>query len=265
MKKSLSITLIIIVAFMLVNILGKRLISEVLAEEFQLLGLALLRVLMLVFTLWLLFTDELVQWKYLFKNNLFFTSLSIGLIAISIYKVSNRILIEDRIITDFKHYSYFAQCLSVGFFEEFFSRVFVFARICYHFKYSSSKNIFSYVAISSIIFGFLHLTNLFNPSYDVLSVFTQIVFAIMIGFVFQTLLLTFKNILFVGALHALINYYGMLKTELFEVVSTDNESPIIAFRDSMIFLILIGVIIIPICYFTLRKNQNLLYGTHVSN
>ena len=265
MKKSLSITLIIIVAFMLMNILGKRLISEVLAEEFQFLGLALLRVSMLVFTLWLLLTDELVQWKYLFKNNLFFTSLSIGLIAISIYKVSNRIVIEDRIITNFRHYSYFAQCLSVGFFEEFFSRVFVFTRICYHLKYSSSKNTFSYVAISSIIFGFLHLTNLLNPSYDVLSVFTQIVFAIMIGFVFHTLLLTFKNIIFLGVLHALFNYFGMLKTKLFQVVSIDDESATIAFRDSMISLLLIGVIIIPICYFKIRKNQNLLYGTNDSN
>ncbi len=244
---------------MLVNILGKRLISEILADEFQFMGLALLRVLMLVFTVWLLFQDQLLEWKYLFKNNILFISISIGLIAISVNTVSDRILLEERTITDFKHYSYLTQCLSVGFFEEFFSRVFVFTRVCYRLKYNSNKNVFLYVAISSIIFGMLHLTNLLNPNYDVLSVLTQILFAIMIGFVFQTLLFTFKNIIFVGVLHALFNYFGMLKTKLFGVVSIDVESPEIAFRDSMISLILIGIIVIPICYFAVRKNRNLLY------
>ena len=76
---------------------------------------------------------------------------------------------------------YIGSLLMVGFLEEIIFRGFLF-------KAMSKDNVRTAIIVSSITFGIGHIVNLFNGSgADILSNFSQVCYAIAIGFLFVTL------------------------------------------------------------------------------
>lgn len=129
------------------------------------------------------------------------------------YYQMNLLLIDETLVRNNKtHFDYIIRCLSTGFFEEILFRVFVFYGLLKLFNF---KKLIHPIWIASLIFGMAHLSNIINPEIVSLSVLTQIVFAVFIGFFFQSILIYTRSYILVAVLHGAVNYFGMYKSYLF--------------------------------------------------
>ena len=145
-------------------------------------------------------------------------------------------------------------CLAVGLFEELFFRVFVFHYLLEILAPRKNKLILSIIS-TSLIFGFAHLTNLFNPEYHKISVINQVLFAASIGFVFQSIYIRTRSLTIITCLHALINFFGSYKNNLLEDV--DNIESQFTFNDFMTtfltILMFTILVVLPLSYLLIRK------------
>ncbi len=101
-------------------------------------------------------------------------------------------------------------CLLTALFEELIFRGVVFLLLAERLP-NSKKGLFLAVLISSLIFGFSHLLNIFTGA-NVASTFLQIGYSILTGGMFAFALIKTKNILFSILLHAVYNFGGLLFT-----------------------------------------------------
>lgn len=74
------------------------------------------------------------------------------------------------------------------------------------------------IVSTSMLFGLAHLSNLFNPDFDILSVINQILFAISIGLFLQSLYIRTRSLILIICIQALINYFGTYKSVLLKPV-----------------------------------------------
>src|SRR5690606_2227881 len=122
--------------------------------------------------------------------------------------VGNEIYQKNILVSSFEKFLYLISCIATGFYEELFFRVLVFSLIWDYFR-NKIHDVLKSVLLSSLFFGLINFINLFKiQSYAIV---IQVLFAIGIGLLFQSILLRFKNILLIIGLHALINYFGMYK------------------------------------------------------
>lgn len=99
-------------------------------------------------------------------------------------------------------------CFFVGFFEEVLFRgivLLLFLERCE----KSVKSVFKAIIYSSLIFGFVHLFNLFSGA-GIGSVVLQIGYSFLLGCMWATILIITKNIWFCIAMHAIYNFCGLL-------------------------------------------------------
>ena len=102
-------------------------------------------------------------------------------------------------------------CLSVGIFEEMAFRGCVLMYLLKSRK-DSRKGIFMAIFWSSVVFGLIHLINLFTSS--PLAVLLQIGYSALIGALCSLVLLATKNIWLCVLLHATYNFVGNVVSEL---------------------------------------------------
>ena len=101
---------------------------------------------------------------------------------------------------------YVLVCLGVGFFEEMAFRGCVFM-LCLKKRTARKIDIFLAIVFSSIVFGIIHLVNLFfGASFG--SVILQIGYSALIGALCSVVLLLTRNIWICVILHALYNFCG---------------------------------------------------------
>lgn len=102
--------------------------------------------------------------------------------------------------------------LSSAFLEEMLFRALILGLLIS--KYHTDKNgIFKSVMISSLMFGFLHVLNLWtNPDASLRGVLNQIYAATCIGFMYSSIYLKTKNILPLSIAHFLSNFFASINT-----------------------------------------------------
>lgn len=102
-------------------------------------------------------------------------------------------------------FTYAIFCLSVGFFEEMAFRGCAFMFLMKK-RVDTKKGIFIAIALSSVVFGIVHLINLFTSSPG--AVFLQIGYSALIGALCSVVLLETGNIWFCVLLHSIYNFCG---------------------------------------------------------
>lgn len=101
---------------------------------------------------------------------------------------------------------YGAVCLSVGFFEEMAFRGCIFTVVLQRMK-KSRLGVFFAIVISSVIFGLVHLVNLFAGG-SVGGVILQTGYSFLIGGMCAVILVKTKNIWYCVVLHGVYNFAG---------------------------------------------------------
>ena len=107
---------------------------------------------------------------------------------------------------DFLYFA--AYCLSVGLFEEFVFRGVVFSALASSFS-KDRKGMIKTFVVSSVVFGLVHLFNLFGGA-GVVPTLLQVVYTTLMGGVFAFVLMKTKNLLCCAFVHALYNFGGLL-------------------------------------------------------
>lgn len=250
-KKIILITFI----FSFINIFFKIITSS--NDKIFFLTKSIINLTFLGITYYLINKDSTFKIELVFKNKILSITTSVLLIYLSVKHISSEIFIKKITINDWYHFSYFFQCLTTGFFEEFFCRLLLFGLICNSLKDYNHGNYYKEIVTTSLIFGLLHLTNLFNPDYDIISVINQMMFAFIVGVLLQCLLIRFKNILFTSILHGLINYNSMAKAKLFkiETPAASSISTLEDFMQSFITFIILCIIVLVFGYFLIKNRK----------
>jgi membrane protease YdiL (CAAX protease family) len=150
----------------------------------------------------------------LIKNWQVFILIIVVVAYLSYSNTQNIIDSKDLDISRYFHISYIFESFATGFFEEILFRVFIFYSLVNSNFFRPETRVFKSYILTSLIFGFCHITNLFH--YELYSVINQILLAFGLGLIFQMLFTKYKNILFIASLHALINYFGMRNSTLFK-------------------------------------------------
>ena len=101
---------------------------------------------------------------------------------------------------------YAVECFLVGLFEETAFRGCVFMLVLEK-RHKTKKDIFFSIIFSSLIFGAIHIVNLFAGS-GIVPVILQLGYSFLIGSMCAVILLVTKNIWFSVVIHALFNFAG---------------------------------------------------------
>jgi membrane protease YdiL (CAAX protease family) len=247
--------ILIISLFALINIFSKIIISSDNKNIFVL--QSILKLSFLIITCYLISKDNTYKLNLLFKNKTLSFTISILLIYFSVNHINSEIIIKKIHINEWYHFSYFIQCITTGLFEEFFCRILLFGLVCNILRDNNYGNYYKEILITSLIFGLLHLTNLFNIDYDIISVINQVMFAFVIGVLLQCILIRFKNIILTSVLHGLINYNSMANTKLFKMENTASPSinTLDDFMQSFITFIILCLIVFTLGYFLVRNRK----------
>ncbi len=99
-------------------------------------------------------------------------------------------------------------CVSVGLFEEFVFRGVVFSALASVFTKDRAGLIKTFV-VSSVLFGVVHLSNLFGGA-GLVPTLLQVVYTTLMGGVFAFVLIKTQNLFCCAFVHALYNFGGLL-------------------------------------------------------
>ena len=99
-------------------------------------------------------------------------------------------------------------CISVGLFEEFVFRGVVFSALASLFPKDRTGLMKTFV-ISSVLFGVVHLSNLFGGA-GLIPTLLQVVYTTLMGGVFAFVLIKTQNLFCCAFVHALYNFGGLL-------------------------------------------------------
>lgn len=177
--------------------------------------------LILTFFIFQSLGNEQKKVSSLLKNWLVFILTILFAVYFSYSDTENIIISGNFNINSYLHISYIIECFATGFFEEILCRVFLFYSLVNSNLFRIENRVFKSYITSSLIFAFCHITNLFHD--DIFSVINQMLLAFGLGLIFQMLFTKYKNLLFIASLHALINYFGMRSSTLFQIKSIAED------------------------------------------
>lgn len=249
----MSKTIRIVVAILIVNlVISLFLFSLDLSENSENLYKAISRYGMVLLTI--LAIRKTKVWPYL-KNSLLWTVVAVALVILGFYRMQEVLAPYELANQTYTNVVYLVRCLGTGFFEELLFRVLLFSGLFYGvFKHKPIKKRYFWSMVwASIGFGLAHLTNLINPENEVIGIVSQVIFAFFIGLLFQGLLIRFRSVILVGALHGLVNYFGAYKSRLGIPVQYEET----ALTDALISLgtltLVCAIISIPLTILLTRK------------
>lgn len=203
--------------------------SEIIAELFY--GLLAL-VVMLLFNNSYVFTNKSEK----FGKSLL---LAVPLIALSIITlVQNVSTLETFKIGNF--INVFIYCIFIGITEEFLCRGWIQNEFIERYG-DTKKNIITSIICASLIFGLMHVTNLFFTEQNVLETLLQVINATSIGFLFGIIYYKTKNIWSVAFLHFFYDF-SIFIGEMNQVKDCTYGTPttsIIIFDSIMVILLIV--------------------------
>ena len=209
------------------------------------------RILLSLFTLLFISKFEFLKELRPSKKTFIFSFLSLFLFVVSIFNVNSSLIATGFVVSTYNHAIFILSCLAIGIFEELLFRVFLYQ---YTYKFIRKDIIFS-LLFCSILFGIAHLSNLVFSDYYKISIINQVLFAISIGLLLQSIYIKTKSVVLIVFLHAIINYLGSYKKNILtKVVSTSETYTFEDFLTSFISILLLTfLVIIPISYFLIKK------------
>lgn len=142
----------------------------------------------------------------------------------------------------------------VGVFEEFLFRGLILNTLLVKMKDNQRKGKISAIFVSSVLFGLVHLLNLFDNPNMVNAVIAQVFYATFIGVFLGALYVRTHNIWVVVFYHAITNLAGELPSIFYQIpaVGTMTDEP---FADAMAS-ILMNLIFLFVGLFLVRKRKN---------
>lgn len=166
------------------------------------------------------------------------------------YNVSSK-SVELKLDIDYCKLTFYSLLnFSIGLFEEFYFRLFVFSLLCSFYK----KNLFKISILTSLLFAIVHLNNLLLNSYTLSDVLFQVFFAFSIGMLFQVLFINYKNIYIPVLIHFFIDFNSNFSEKFFNVtpIGSIDEG-----FDNTTFGIVSTFILISMVftYFNLKKKE----------
>lgn len=114
------------------------------------------------------------------------------------------------------------RCLTVALFEEIFFRSYLLHGIRTHF---ASSDLVA-VHLTSFLFGFVHLGNLFFSSATIYEVLLQSFAAYGLALLFHIVLHKGHSLIIVIGIHFLLNFNGSYKSRLLDLESSTVDSPV---------------------------------------
>lgn len=227
-------------------------------NEFVILGV--LKLILLIGTLFVLKREDMINWEYTFKNLIITSIVSLLLIYLSLQHVFSKINELKLKVSNYDHFCYAFNCLTTGLFEEFFFRILVFAYVCKIVSQRFEGDYYKPILWTSFLFAIVHITGFLTGQIDFESVINQMMFAFLIGIILQSVLFRFNNIYLGSTLHALINYNGMINQKLFKIESHSVDGSFFdEFIQTITTFITIGLfVVLPIFYFSLKNRNNYL-------
>lgn len=214
--------------------------------------------IVLILIIFLLVKNKEFNLRRIFKNKILTIILGTILIYFSLSNTTKMILEHNLTVSNAQHTLYFCLSLFVGLFEELAFRLLIFGYVYCYFKQKSNKPLFKSIIVTSSLFALSHLINIFNGDYDFPSVINQMLIALLLGLFLQSFFVRFNNILLNGLIHGLINYNGMVSTELLHLkddVVTSIETSGERILSTLITVLVFSVFILPICYLLLKKHK----------
>ncbi len=148
---------------------------------------------------------------------------------------------------------------SSAFLEEFLFRGFIFGLFVTYFP-KNKKGLLKSAFWSSIMFGFLHIMNVWtNDNETIEGVLNQIYAATCIGFLFAATYIKTRSLLLLGIIHFLINFFSMINELNLSEQVNKNTTEIISNPSNNILEIILKFIIfgIPLFmgYFMLNQSD----------
>ncbi|MEW6607135.1 MAG: CPBP family intramembrane glutamic endopeptidase [bacterium] len=131
---------------------------------------------------------------------------------------------------------FFIECLSVGFFEEVLFRGILLIVLVEKLEHVKGGTLIS-ILISSLIFGLLHLVNLFDGA-TLGSALLQVGYSFLMGILWATLYLKTGNLWLVMILHAVYNFFGQV---MFYLGTVENRYDNLTLFITWIFAVLSGI------------------------
>lgn len=147
---------------------------------------------------------------------------------------------------------YIVQVIAIGVFEEGMLRGVVLNKMLIQWG-NTRRGIYASVAISSLLFGLIHLINLLSKPWLVVTTFTQVMYAFIIGIFFAAIYVRTRNLWVVIAFHALYDLGGCLD-DLFIREISEKINPDISIMDGVMTL-LPFMFFLVIALFYLRKEK----------
>lgn len=247
LKKTTIIFLVCFVALFITNRLLDQLVER---TSLDFLIIAIVKLILTYFIFNCLQSGQ-KKISSLFKNWHIFTIIILFIFYFSYFDTEEIISSNNLKINRSLHLSYIIECFSTGFFEEILFRVLIFYTLVNSNLFKTETHVFQSYIATSAVFGLCHLTNLFH--YDLSSVINQIILAFGLGLIFQMLFTKYKNLLFIAALHALINYFGMRSSTLLQIKSNAGNSELTNVLWNFGVFIFIDLIILIYVYLFIKK------------
>jgi len=180
----------------------------------------------------------------LFKASHFWKSLIIIIPAliISINNFPIIAFLDGRaVLTEpvYRVFLFFIECLSTGFFEEIVFRGIILIYLVRRFAHLKNGFLLA-ILISSIIFGLVHIFNLYNGA-SIIDTLMQIGYSFLVGMMWAVMYLKTKNIWLVMLLHATFNFFGQV---MFYLGNVDGRYDIYTIVVTIVLAIMVSLYVI---------------------
>lgn len=186
--------------------IGSKLVNSILEIENQYTTSIIIKSIKKVILILVLlyFLKDKINIKYIYQLNWFRWTILIGIAYLAVKNVFQNVTYSND------YYYFFSDCLLIGFFEELFCRVFLFSFFLIVINESNSNRLAYASILASLFFGILHFLN-FNIYYDINNLINQIFLAVIVGILFQFILIRSRDFFFVAIFHGVIDIAGDYK------------------------------------------------------
>lgn len=133
-------------------------------------------------------------------------------------------------------YLFALECLSIGFFEEIIFRGLILTLFLKKLP-KTKQGVFQAVVLSSLVFGAVHLLNLFTGA-SFGNTILQIGYSFLVGMMWAVMYLKTKNIWIVMALHASYNFFGQV---IFQLGNVTNRYDVYTIVITLLLSVLVTV------------------------
>ena len=255
-KRIITSIVIVFIILVAVRTVGAHFFEKGYAQNDELIN-GVVKLLLFFGTLYILKTEKLINWEFTQKSKILTLAVSLTVIFLSGQHAFSKMKEFSITVSIFDHFAYAFNCVCTGFFEEFFFRILIFVYVCKVLTQNTNNNYIKPVLITSFLFAIVHITNFLIGEMDIISAINQMMFAFLMGILFQSLFYRIKNILLTSVLHAVVNYNGMLSAKLFKLESHDDSSGIWQdFLQTMLVFVIFGLLVVlPITFYSLKKRD----------